>query len=271
MRVICVDDENLILQLTVKLCSELPQFSDVQGFLSAEEALSWLDDHKADVALLDIDMPEMDGLTLAAKIKERSPDTAIIFQTGYSQYAVDAFALHASGYLLKPVSKEKIEQEVQYVLQNRSMQRSAHIRAKTFGSFDIFVDGEIVVFPRAKSKELLAYLIDRQGCSVSRVEAFASLWEDAAYDRPMQKQLDVIIRSLRSTLAEYNISEILELKSGYMRVNSDLIDCDLYRFFEGDIDAVNAFRGEYMSAYPWASLTEAYIDQKKRNSEYSDY
>ena len=267
MRVICVDDENLILELTVTLCRELPEVSEVQGFLSAKEALLWLKSHRADVAILDIDMPEMDGLTLAAKIKEISPETAVIFQTGYSQYAVDAFQMHASGYLLKPVSKERIEKEIKYVLSNSAEQRRAHIKAATFGSFDIFVDGEMVVFPRAKSKELLAYLIDRQGCSVSRSEAFAAIWEDAEYDRPMQKQLDVIIRSLRSTLEEYGISEILELKSGYMRVNSDLIECDLYRFFEGDIDAVNAFRGEYMSAYPWASLTEAYMDQKKRSRE----
>ena len=270
MRAICVDDENLILQLTVTLCREIPQFSEVTGFLSATEVLEWLKTHKVDVAILDIDMPEMDGLTLAARIKEMSPDTAIIFQTGYSQYAVDAFALHASGYLLKPVSKEKIQREVEYVLINRTSPKKAHIEAKTFGSFDLFVDGEAVAFPRAKSKELLAYLIDRQGCSISRAEAFAALWEDAEYDRPMQKQLDVVIRSLRSTLTEYNIPEILELKSGYLRVNSDLIECDLYRFFEGNIDAVNAFRGEYMSAYPWASLTEAYMDQKQRNRD-SDF
>ena len=77
----------------------------------------------------------------------------------------------------------------------------------------------------------------------------------------MQKQLDVIIRNLRKTLKEYNISEILEMERGILRVVPDKFNCDLYRFMDGDIDTVHAFRGEYLSDYPWASITEAYMDR----------
>ena len=87
------------------------------------------------------------------------------------------------------------------------------------------------------------------------------LWEEGQYDRPMQKQLDVMIRSLRATLREAGIDEIMEMRNGTLRIRPELLDCDLYRFFEGDIEAVNAYRGEYMSAYSWASLTEAYMDR----------
>lgn len=264
MRIICVDDEALVLQLTLSLCRDLPQVEEAEGFHSAADALAWLDENEADAALLDIDMPDMNGLALAAKIKEKRPDTAIIFLTGYSQYAVDAFAMHASGYLLKPVDKERLAQELQYAGALHEIRKDDHIVAITFGNFDLYVDGEAVTFSRSKAKELLAYLIDRQGSNVTRAEAFSALWEDAFYDRSMQKQFDVVLRSLRGTLEEYGISELLEMSRGYLRIRPELLRCDLYRFMAGDIDAVNSYRGEYLSSYAWAELTEAYMDRRVR-------
>ena len=87
MKIICVDDEELILRLTVSLCRELPHHPEVTGFTKALPALEFLQENQVDIALLDINMPDMDGLTLAARIKETAPDTAIIFLTGYEQYA----------------------------------------------------------------------------------------------------------------------------------------------------------------------------------------
>ena len=262
MRIICVDDEPLILDMTVSMCREIPGADDVAGFSSAKEALQDLSERPADIALLDIDMPEMNGILLAAKVKELRPDTAVIFLTGFSEYAVDAFKLHASGYLMKPTTKEQIQAEIEYALSGKKQEpRKAHISVQTFGSFELCADGEAVVFSRSKAKELMAYLIDRQGSSVTRAEAFAVLWEDEFYDRAMQKQMDVIIRSLKQGLKDRGIGEILEIESGSMRVRKELVDCDLYRFLDGDMAAVNSYRGEYMSSYSWASLTEAYMDR----------
>ena len=133
---------------------------------------------------------------------------------------------------------------------------------KTFGNFDIFVDDKVVVFGRARAKELLAYLVDRQGASITRAEAFSLLWEDGFYDRPMQKQLDVIIRNLKDTLAQHGIDDILEMEKGTLRLIPEKVDCDLFRFLEGDLNAIRSFRGEYMSAYSWASLTEGFVAGK---------
>ena len=265
MTIICVDDEALVLRLSVTMCKELPQKPGVKGFTDAKEALEYLQRNSADIALLDINMPEMDGIALAARIKERQPDIAIIFLTGHSEYAVDAFALHASGYLLKPITKERLAEEVEYALTGRpAVKKPAHIVARTFGEFDLQVDGKSVAFSRKRAKELLAYLIDRQGGNITRATAFAVLWEDAMYDRPMQKQLDVIIRSLKATLKEYGISEIFEMQGGFMRIVPEKLDCDLYRFFAGDIKAIDSYQGQYMSAYSWGDLTEAYMDHINR-------
>jgi len=257
MKLICVDDENLILELTVSLCEDFGLFDEVKGFSNGKDALAYLEENKPEIALLDIDMPDMNGLDLAERIKEVSPATSIIFLTGYSDYAVDAFSIHAAGYLLKPISRDKLLEEIQFALSERKEGNSDHVIAKTFGNFDLFVDGENVIFKRSKSKELLAYLIDNRGGTVTRAEAFSALWEDGMYDRAMQKQMDVIIRSLKDTLKDYGVSEILETKSGAMRIVPELIDCDMYHYLDGDEEAVKAYRGAYMSQYYWASLTEA--------------
>ena len=264
MHLICVDDEELVLRLTEALCREILPDSEVNGFLRANEALDWTAGHKVDIALLDIDMPGMNGLLLAARIKELSPDTAIIFVTGYAEYAVEAFSMHVAGYLLKPVNKERLAEEIRYALDSHPAHAPAHISVQSFGNFDLLVDGKAVAFARSKAKELLAYLVDRQGSNITRAEASGILWEDSFYDRALQKQLDVIIRSLRSTLDANGIGDLLEIQRGYLRIRPEMLDCDLYRFMAGDIDAVNAYRGEYMTAYPWAELTAAYMDRQQR-------
>lgn len=266
MRAICVDDEPMTLEYTVEQCRGLKEIGEARGFTRVRDALAWSEEHPVDIALLDIDMPDMDGITLAVKLKQLRPDTAIIFLTAYKQFAYDSFAAHPSGYLLKPVLQEELEREVAHALAGRVEKAPARILVRTFGTFELLVDGEPVAFARSKSKELLAYLIDRRGERISRADAFAVLWGDRQYDYSMQKQLDVYIRSLRDTLREHDIEEIFELKRGAMRIFPEKFECDMYRLLEGDAQAVNDYHGEYMRSYGWASVTEALLSEKQRKN-----
>ena len=264
MRAICVDDEPMTLEYTVEQCRGLKEIDEVRGFTRASDALAWSRMNPVDIALLDIDMPDMDGITLAVELKQLRPDTAIIFLTAYKQFAYNSFAAHPSGYLLKPVLREKLEREVIHALSGHAERAPARVLVRTFGNFEVLVDGEPVAFARSKSKELLAYLIDRRGEGVSRPDAFSALWGDRQYDYSMQKQLDVYIRSLRDTLKAHGIGDIFELKRGAMRVFPERFECDMYRLLKGDAQAVNDYHGEYMRAYGWASVTEALLSEKHR-------
>ena len=158
MRAICVDDERALMERTVSLCRELPGMEEVTGFTRPQEALEWVCGHPIDLALLDVEMPGMTGIELAAAIKEKQPDTAVIFLTAYPRYAVDAFAVRASGYLLKPVTLEALSADVRHAMSGRIKPLTGHLTVRTFGSFDVFVDGRAVEFKRAKAKEILAFL-----------------------------------------------------------------------------------------------------------------
>ena len=262
MIILCVDDEHLALQDVLVQCRSIPEVDQAEGFSSGEQALRWLADHQADIALLDIDMPGMDGIELAIRIRELSPGTAVIFLTAYSEYAVQAFSLHASGYLVKPLDREKLAAEFAHAHPVESCPEKVPIEVRTFGGFDLFVGGKPVTFRKAKCKELLAFLVDKQGSTVTRSEAFSALWEDRVYDRSMQKQFDTVIRLLRETLKEQGIEEIFSMKSGTLRIVPEKISCDAYRLFSGDVDAVNSYRGSYMTSYSWASITEGYMSWK---------
>ena len=86
MRVLCVDDALPIMEDTVAMCRKLPEITSVTGFTRPREALEWLEDHPVDLALLDIDMPEISGLMLAEQMKRKYPDAAVIFLTDFEMF-----------------------------------------------------------------------------------------------------------------------------------------------------------------------------------------
>ena len=91
-------------------------------------------------------------------------------RTGYSAYAYDAYRLHAKGYILKPVSKALIQEELDHLdIPQKVKGPQKRVQIHTFGTFDVFVDQQPLRFSRSRAKELLAYLVDRQGNGVTPV------------------------------------------------------------------------------------------------------
>lgn len=256
MNVICVDDEPHALEAVERELRQLKAITAVHTFRSSDKVLEYLSGHQTDVALLDIQMQATDdGLTLARKIREQSPYTRIIFLTGYSEYAVDAFRLHASGYLLKPATKEDIEAELLHIQAPPPRFNGGRVRIQCFGNFEIFVDGIPLKFERSKTKELLAYLIDRRGASTNTGELCGVLWEDKPDSVSLRKQLRTLLADLSKNLKRVHAEEILVKRRNSYAVNVEAIDCDYYHFLQKDAPAVNAYSGQYMAQYSWAEMT----------------
>ena len=117
-------------------------------------------------------------------------------------------------------------------------------------------------FERKQSREILAYLVDKRGTSVTYAELASIIWEDKNYDRVLQKNLQVYVASLVKTLNAVNVNDlILKSRQGIL-INTAVVDCDYYRFLEGDTRAINSYTGQYMSAYSWAEFTAGYIESK---------
>lgn len=109
MNILIVDDEKLIVEDLNRDVLELFPNASVSLACSADEAIDHAAEHEFDVALLDIDMPGMDGLSLARKLIASSPAINIIFVTGYKEFALEAHDLYCSAFLLKPVGQRKLK------------------------------------------------------------------------------------------------------------------------------------------------------------------
>ena len=130
---IVVDDERIALDALAKKLTCIDGVEAPELFETAAEACAFLEGAAADIAFLDISLRDSDGLELAERVRELCPGCAIVFVTGYADYAVDAFRIHADGYVLKPVSVEDLEREIAHARERRAPAERALVRVQTFG------------------------------------------------------------------------------------------------------------------------------------------
>ena len=248
MRILLVDDEELqLLRLTEAVKKALPADN---VFLSyANPVLAWEEnkDTPVDIAFLDIDMPVINGILLAKKLKTVNPQVNVIFVTAYNEYALDAYKLHASGYVTKPVNLEKIREELDGLRYTVELKPTKKLQVKCFGNFEVFANGVPVKFSRKKSKELFAYLIDREGAAVNVNELNAILWEE-----DKKSYFRNLIADIQASLKAVDAEDVFIKRRNECFVDVNKIDCDAYEYRKDNPDAIRMYRGEYMAQYSWA-------------------
>lgn len=266
MYILALDDERYALESLAQELELVFPYAEIREETKASLAIAWAksladEGEKLSYAFLDIQMRGMNGLEIARQLKVLHPGVILFFCTAYSEYAFEAFGLYAKGYLLKPVLAKDIEHVLDEMVTDWRLAGNAlphSIRIQTFGSFGVFLNDSILTFEREKAKELLAYLVDRHGSPVTTEQIAMVLWEDEPYDRKLKNKTTTIISSLRSTLREYGVEDILIKTWNNLALDVSKVKCDAYDFEKGDLVAINSFRGEYMANYSWAEFTAGY-------------
>lgn len=262
MKIVIADDEEPALEELTEIVKEERPQDEIVSFKSPKELMEFAQNTEVDVAFLDIDMGSMSGMEAARQIKVWYPQVNIIFVTAYSQYMHSAIKMRASGYLTKPATREDVREELENLRNPVRMPATHRLQAKCFGTFDVFVEGKSLSFQRSKTKELLAYLIDRRGNAVTSGELRAVLWENASNDKSTGTYLQILKKDLISTLKEVGAGDVLDVSWNKYAIDTEQISCDYYDFLKGEPEGIHAYNGEYMSQYSWGEVENAVLQEK---------
>ena len=171
---------------------------------------------------------------------------------GYEQYAVEAYRRHVSGYVMKPVEADRVREELEALELPLQPAEPDKLRVRCFGYFDVFWHEEPLIFSRTQTKELFAYLIDREGAACTAGEIISALWEDSEATRNTKAYLRVLTQDLKNTLSSIGMADVLIREHGQWAVRTEKLDCDYFRMKKGEPEAINAYNGEYMIQFSWA-------------------
>ena len=254
MKILIVDDEQMALEDAKDVAEKVQPKAEIFGVNTCSRALEIAEREKPDVALLDIEMPGMNGLELAKRLKEIHDSINIIFVTAYSEYALEAFSVYASGYLMKPLQGEQLKHAFEN-LRYPVTYKKGILRVQCFGNFEVFYKDEPVAFARNRAKELFAYLVDRKGASVNTAELCSVLWEDSVKSEKNRHYLRNLVADLKKALHECEADDVFIYKRNQFAIDPGKIECDYYHFLRHDVAAINSYHGEYMKQYSWAEFS----------------
>ena len=130
MRIAVCDDEEKFRNQARDMVDKLAGSLDVvvDAYSDGNQLLAAFDKKPYDVLLLDIEMPVMDGITLAKKLRERSDSIYIVFLTGHVEYALEGYEVNALRYLTKPVQEEKLREVLRFVMDQNTSKKQLMIK-----------------------------------------------------------------------------------------------------------------------------------------------
>ena len=259
MRIIAVDDEKIALDSLSGAIKAIVTEDEVISFRYPEDAIEYARENLCDIAFLDVEMAGISGVELATELKKYNSEINIVFCTGYGNYRDAAFDLHASGYLMKPITPEKVKRELENL--RRPIFEKKRLKVQTFGNFEAYIDGKPLVFKYRRTKELLAYLVDRAGAMCTVGEIIGILFED---EGGREDYFQKLRRDLLSTLEDVGCESAIVHKRGMLGVVVSEIQCDYYDCLSNKKNFSSCYFGEYMSQYSFAEYTNAQLSAKIR-------
>ena len=258
MKIIALDDEKIALQGLISSIQKAEPNAHIYDFRLASEAIEHMKKDPCDIAFLGIEMEEMNGITVAKKLQEINPDINIIFATEFGSYRDAAFEIHASGYLIKPITAENVRNELDNLRRPVPAPALKKLKVVTFGNFQALYGNDHVKFKYQKTMELFAYLIDRKGSMCRNSELMSVLFEDDMHHKYYnQLRLDLI-----NTLKSIGCESAIAQSRGMLGVSPDELECDYYDYLNGKEELSKHYHGEYMAQYSFAEFTNGILFKK---------
>ena len=228
-----------------KWCDELKKGlhmklnAEIKSCFSEKDCVRYCQEEKVGVLLLAADVPEIDFADVLKQTQFMKPNTKIFLVCIQSEADGHFAGEICDKFLLNLMKRE--------------------VTVKTFGGFDIMLNGITVVFHNAKAKELFALCVDKEGSQVSMADAIEKLWPNRVQDKGTERLYRKAVNAIQKTLEEYGIANIFYRVKGGCGIHTVLVKCDLYSFLENPSSFSEAMLGQYMPMYSWAEETAGRI------------
>lgn len=297
IKAILIDDEVPAIRRLEKILKETGKVNIEEVFTNPIDVLNSVTRVKPDVIFLDIEMPEINGIELAERILEKTDnDTDIVFITAFNEYAVNAFELNAIDYLLKPVSRQRVNITLERIIKRRNLnlyKERVAIKVLCFDGFNVIIQNEDekkIEWRTKKAEEIFAYFIHNKDKPISKDKIIELLWGEIGLENA-KANLYTNMYYIRRILKEAIGVECIKGSRGYYQIQNEDIYCDYYQFEEiinrytkdtinkSNIkeikEAIKLYTGDYLKDmdYIWADgkridLENNYINIMYKLSEY---
>lgn len=229
IEIVLVDDEQLQLDYMQKLIEQAAESLEIKieisQYLSGEAFLFALEDHPTwNLAFLDIEMEELNGMQVARILREKSPQLELVFATAYAEYAIEGYEVQALDYLLKPINQQKITRVLKRYLEEQP-EDTAYLIAEVEGQ-TTRLNLEDILYVEANMGEVLVVLVDQKLPLKMTLLEFQDLLDErfVATHRSYLVNLQYISRLLKKDVALSNGEKIPLSRRRAKEVQSDFID-----------------------------------------------
>ena len=276
MRVVCIDDEQLALHYIERQLEKIADVEVIGSFVNPLKGKEFILREEPDVIFLDIDMTPINGMEIAEKILEKLPDVIIVFVTAYETYAVNAFELNATDYIVKPLKLERLELTINRIkkrLQHQQEKFVSHplnLRIKMTPSLAFETEPDVfepLPWRTAKTQELFIFLLQNQGVVIEKSAIIELLWDDYDLDKAYSL-LYTTIYNIRKQIKAFQEHIVLHNHSyGYLlelnRVKVDYVEWlkametlpELTAATVSDYErAMDMYAGTYLANYDYTWL-----------------
>ncbi len=247
IKAIIIDDEWYNLEETSELVEKTGYFEITGKYQNPLKALESVIMTCPQVAFIDIELPEMDGITFAEKLLELNPSIAIVFITSYNQYAVQAFDLNAIDYILKPIRSERFNRMIEKIRNEISLGALDTLRGLkivAFGQLAVTIGDVPIRWERAKAEELFAYLLMNHGSYIHKERIVENLWQNHEPEKALQI-LQTSVCKIRNLFSQSKNSVKLDYSGNKYCLLIEGGECD---YFEVE-KALSDFKGSDKSTY----------------------
>ncbi len=234
---------------------------NVNVFNDSDSAAEFLKSNRADLAFVSLCSKNIDYDLIIRKVKKIDFRTVVFLIGNDDIQSTEVYKKGCDYFIKKPYNPNEIRALLKrFELLSKRLKKRVFVR--TFGRFDVFVDGVPVDFHNSKAKELFALCIDHCGGNVTMQEAIDKLWYERHYDDKVKRLYRKAVISIVKTLQENDVSKIFVKSRGTCAINKNAIECDYFNLIKNPQKYADTFHGEYIFDYSWAESTLANIAKR---------